>query len=604
MDCILFTGTIHLYTSQKTMNSALKNLHSSVFETAISQPLLSEWAKRNNGSSFQYISRWEYAKLWDALVSQEEGKTIISLPIDLQFHELLSITCTLERFFWLEHSGNVTSLAQKIKTLIHIVLRHALIDKKDLEDAIRGLHIPQWCILKVENARIPVSHQTEEILNTALNIQDSESDIPEHLQQYIKVFEGVLLEHFLSLFTQHGSLLLREWLTTFTRDEFDALQQKVHDGEYHWVVREQVFWAVEKKEVNIKTHKQHHTILPRNLVSVLWIEKYKKRLKEVREWNNQAEVTRLEREVAGKIAKEVFKYPRIKSALQTPLEILKSKHMCCLGNSILWNTLFDLLGIENFCVVSSNHIFLTVVIGWIPYLFDPTVYDDIISKGTPITRWKMYQFETQDGIDIYFTRDAQKELTSNILVNMWNHFFDTWDAKMTQNILELALKINPQSSVVYFNLAHLYLLAQDYWRSLDNYFKYLSFNPLCYITHNNIAHVSLLIWDINQAIVKSIQAIEIDPSNWYWWRTLWEIFEHIEKKEESSICYYVSEFFWNTDSKNTSTGLPQSVKKEIDTYIANEDLSGLLKRLFWETIIQIIQEEVLTPIEEALTSWD
>ena len=594
----------NLYTSQKTMNSALKNLHSSVFETAISQTLLSEWAKRNNGSAFQYISRWEYAKLWDTLVSQEEGKTIISLPIDLQFHELLSITCTLEKSFWLEHSWNVTSLAQKIKTLINIVLRHALIDKKDLEDAIRELHIPQWCIQKVENARIPVSHQTEEILNTALNIQDSESDPHEHLQGYVKVFESILLEHFMSLFTQHGNTLLLEWLTTFTKDEFDALKQRLLSGEIPWLVREQVFWAVEKKEVRIKTGRHQHTVLPKSLLKVLQIEWYKKKLEKARSSGNQEEVTKLEKEIAWKIAKEIFKYPWIKDSQQAPLDILKTKQMCCLGNSILWNALFDLLGIENFCVVSSNHIFLTVLIGWIPYLFDPTVYDDIISKGTPLTRWKMYQFETQDDIDIYFTRDAQKELTSNILVNMWNHFFDTWDAKMTQNILELALKINPQSSVVYFNLAHLYLLAQDYWRSLDNYFKYLSFNPLCYITHNNISHISLLIWDINQALVKSIQAIEIDPSNWYWWRTLWEIFEHIEKKEESSICYYVSEFFWNTDSKNTSTGLPQSVKKEIDTYIANEDLSGLFKRLFWETIIQIIQEEVLTPIEEALTSWD
>ena len=373
--------------------------------------------------------------------------------------------------------------------------------------------------------------------------------LDEDTKIWVDMLEDMFWEEFELTFFRKWVNMLRLWMMTLTKDEFEEIKNRK-------------IWK--KENINIEDINENFLEeKEQKLREKIWIDEIKKELEKSRKSWNINEIIKIEIEATNKILKtleSMYPYQLTNNDYgYQPNEILENKEIQCVGFSLIGHVFLSELWINHNWLNMPWHSALEVIIWWKRYYFDPT-------SSLPIIEFKYWEnVWSYRKINLFWTDliayswNTEKIIFSQIYHNKWNKlklwYLEKKKKLYSQQIIlyDKAIKLNPKDPVVrnnkWISFTLLWTLEINpekkkklYLQAINIYNEALKLNLWYPILHHNKWIVYKELWNLEQKPEKKkklyLQAIEFynkalesSPENYRTYYNKWITYKKLWNKK-------------------------------------------------------------------------
>lgn len=482
------------------------------------------------------LSRKEFDDLkWNFLQETWEDKFgkkyDLFLPDDLSYWESLHFIDFLSNKFNLTNYTPYEKIISQIKVSIWTILREKWNEEweKYLLDLSKKYNISDDFIEKIKDSKMNFSDSRFMIRKIKENRKNNDnSKLWENKDDVSLSFDelkNLFWEEFDLTFFRNWINILRYKMMNFTKDDYKKVKKR---------------WVSEWEEINFRKIIPIYDIKEKLLRELIWIEKFKKELEELRKAWNKRKIEKLEIKASNSIIKILRNFPyqdTKEDYWYKPKKILETKEIYCVWFSILWHTFLSELWIKHEWINILWHSALSVIIWWQNYFFDVTRASKIYKFEYLKKKWEYFiiLIETWKKVQIQ-KWNPEKVLLTQILTNKWNYLSEIWKYDETIKIYDRAIELNSNYSFLYNNK----------WISLKNIWKYdeaikmyniaIKLDSNIPLYYENKGEILYELWKYYESIEMYNKSIELNPKNYYsynnkgaslyelWFKELWELY--------------------------------------------------------------------------------
>lgn len=312
---------------------------------------------------------------WEINDTKKPQAYDLFLPNDLKLYEVYTLLHTIDQTIGKNQFTSVATIATVTKTFLAGMMKSGKITEAEIVEFIKKYNIPSTVVEYIKNAPIKINSQTIDTVKKVKwwNIEEQNKYIQDTLEQGTN-----------KLFFERGKQNLFEYMKIFTQEDYDHIRNEKKDD-------------FTKKNIVFNQQKHEYDTIEYYLKDKIWVLGYQEELNQLRKiWNIKQLVTK-EYEVAEKILHEIYTYPRNDSKEAnndgknvSPVHILKSKQMICVGKAILWHIFLSSLWIKHKGAQVPGHSALVVEFSnKKEYYFDPTQQKHLIEidRSNGIEDW-------------------------------------------------------------------------------------------------------------------------------------------------------------------------------------------------------------------------
>jgi len=392
-----------------------------------------------------FVSRKKYKKMWENfLVETWQDKHWkhynLYLPNTLNSNEIPYLVYTLKNRFNLELADKlVNQVLAKSKLALYLLIKEwenidnlKKYSSKDIQFEKRIKEVSLFSV-REKIKELKNKYRTKSIKNIKLKKEDIDNLFDLDLEK---------------LFFEKWKNLVKYGLYTLTQAE----QEKI-DFSKEWHYKHIETNKLDKEEKLLR--------------KAIWIDKWKKKLQQVRKKWNKKIIEKVEFKAASTILKELHKYPYINNKENNWYQLSKivsSKEMYCVWYSIVAHTFLSELWIKHKWALFPDHVALELYIWWKKYLLDATASNLLKIRY----------------LDNFIINEPRKILLAVIYNNKGNDLSILWRYEEAIKMFDKVLELEANYTTAYFNKGNDLSILWRYEEAIKMFDKILE------LEHNDI----------------------------------------------------------------------------------------------------------------------